>query len=54
MKEEGYLVTTDEVKDFMNKELSDENLKAVAGGSIFTCGDTWEEAMLNGEKNPVC
>jgi hypothetical protein len=46
-KEEGYSFTAEELKDFINsKELSDDDLKAVAGGGGFyqpsgrtCCGD---------------
>jgi predicted ribosomally synthesized peptide with nif11-like leader len=35
-KEEGYSFTEEELKDFINsKELSDDDLKAVAGGAGF-------------------
>jgi predicted ribosomally synthesized peptide with nif11-like leader len=35
-KKEGYTFTEEELKDFMDsKELSDDDLKAVAGGKIY-------------------
>jgi predicted ribosomally synthesized peptide with nif11-like leader len=35
-KEEGYAFTVDELNDFMNsKELSEDDLKAVAGAGFF-------------------